>query len=60
MWTASSVSAGGRRIQLGGLSFALQALLLPPDSPTELQTVQFPYLDTQKVFKECSEGWVGG
>ena len=33
---------------------------LPPDSPTQLQTVQFPYLDTWKVFKECKEvGWVG-
>jgi len=29
-----------------GLLFALQALLLPADSPTQLQTVQFPYLDT--------------
>jgi len=36
------------------------ALLLPPDSPTQLQTVQFPYLDTWKVFKECREGGVGG
>jgi hypothetical protein len=26
--------------------FALQALLLPADSPAQLQTVQFPYLDT--------------
>ena len=39
-----------------GLSFALQALFLPPDSPTKLQTVHFPYLDTWKVFKECGEG----
>jgi len=34
--------AGGWRTQLGGLSFALQALFLPPDSPIQLQTVQFP------------------
>jgi len=38
----------------------LQALFLPPDSPTQLQTVQFLYLDTWKVFKECGEGGVGG
>ena len=42
VWTASTEPAGGRRTQLGGLSFALQALFLPPDSPTQLQTVQFP------------------
>ena len=29
--------AGGWCTQLGGLSFALQALFLPPDSPTQLQ-----------------------
>ena len=52
--------AGGRRTQLGGLSFALEALFLSPDSPTQLQTVQFPYLNTWKVFKECREGGVGG
>jgi len=33
---------------------------LPPDLPTQQQTVQFPYLDTWKVFKECGEGGVGG
>jgi len=38
----------------------LQALFLPPDSPTQLQTVQFPYLDTWKLFKECGDGGVGG
>ena len=38
----------------------LQALFLPPDSPTQLQTIQFPYLDTWKVYKECGEGGVGG
>ena len=33
---------------------------LPLESPTQLQTVQFPYLETWKVFKECREvGWVG-
>ena len=33
---------------------------LPPDSPTQLQTVQFPYLEIWKVFKEFTEvGWVG-
>jgi len=32
---------------------------LPPDLPTQLQTVQFPYLETWKVFKECREvGWL--
>jgi hypothetical protein len=56
VWTASSESAGMWRTALGGLSFALQALLLPPDSPTQLQTVQFPYLDTWKVFKDCGAG----
>jgi len=61
VWTVSSESAGEWCTELGGLSFALQALLLPPDSPTQLQTVvQFPYLDTWKVFKECGEGGVGG
>jgi len=60
VWTAPSESAGGWRTELGGLSFALQALLLPPDSPTQLQTVQFPYLDTWDVFMECGEGGVGG
>jgi hypothetical protein len=44
----------------GGLSFALQALVLQPDSPTQLQTVLCPYLDTSNVFKECGEGGVGG
>ena len=48
------------QLATGGLSFALQALFLPPDSPTQLQTVQFPYLDTWKVFKECGVGGVGG
>ena len=43
--------AGGWCIQIGGLSFALQALFLPPDSPTQLQTVQFPYHDTSMVCK---------
>ena len=33
---------------------------LPPDLPTQLQTVQFPYLDTSKVFKERGEFGVGG
>ena len=33
---------------------------LPPDSPTQPQTVQFPDLDTWKVFKECREVGVGG
>jgi len=33
---------------------------LPPDSPTQLQTVQFPFLDTWKVYKECGEGGLGG
>ena len=33
---------------------------LPPDLPTQLQTVQFPYLDNWAVFKECREGGVGG
>ena len=40
--------------------FALQALFLPPDLPTQLQTVHFPYLDTWKVFKESGQGGVGG
>jgi len=32
---------------------------LPPDSPTQLQSVQFPYLETWKVFKEYREmGWL--
>jgi len=44
----------------GGLSFALQALFLPSDSPTHLQTVQFPYHATWKVFKLCGAGEVGG
>ena len=38
----------------------MQALFLPSDSPTHLQTVQFPYLDTWKVFKDYEEGGVGG
>ena len=60
VWTPYSESAGGWRTQLDGLSFALQALLFPPDSPSQLQTVQFPCLDTRKVLKEYGEGWVGG
>jgi len=52
--------AGGWCTQVGGLSLALQALFLPPDSPSQLQTVQFPYHDTWNVFKECGEGGVGG
>jgi len=31
------------------LSVALQPLLLPADSPTPLQIVQFPYLDTWAI-----------
>jgi len=32
---------------------------LPPDLSTQLQSVQFPYLETLKVFKECREvGWL--
>ena len=50
VWTASTKPASGWRAQLGGLSFALQALFLPPDSPTQLQPVQFPYLDIWVVF----------
>ena len=60
VWTASTEPAGGWRTQLGGLSFALQALFLPPDSPTQLQTVQFQYFDTWVVVKECGEGGVEG
>ena len=50
--------AGGWCTQLGGLSFALQALfatwLAYP-----AQTVQFLYLETWKVFKECrAVGWL--
>ena len=52
--------AGRWCTQLGGLSFALQALFLPPDSPTQLQTVQFPYHEASMVFKECGVGGVGG
>jgi len=52
--------AGGWCTQLGGLSFALQALFLPPDSPTQLLTVQFLYHETWKVFKECRAGGVSG
>ena len=37
------------QLAAGGLLFALQALLLPADSPTQLQTVQFPYLDTWEI-----------
>jgi len=33
---------------------------LPPDLPTQLQTVQFPFPNTWNVFKECGEGGVGG
>ena len=51
---------GGWCAQLGSLLFALQALFLPPDSPTQLQTVQLLYLDTWNVFNECREGGVGG
>jgi hypothetical protein len=60
VWIASSGSAGGWRTLLVGLWFSLQALLLPRDSPTQLQKVQFPYLDTGLVFTECGEGGVGG
>ena len=43
--------------QIGGLSFALQALFATWLA-YQLQTVQFPYLETWKVFKECREvGW---
>jgi len=52
--------AGGWCTQLGGFYFALQALFLPPHSPTQLQTVQFPYHETWVVIKECGEGGVGG
>jgi len=51
--------AGECCTQLGGLSFALQALVLPPDSPTQLP-VQFPYHATWNVFKECGDGGMGG
>ena len=44
------------QLAAGGLWFALQALFLPHDSPTQLQTVQFLYLDTWKVFKESGVG----
>jgi len=53
MWTASYGLSGG-------LPFALQALFLPPDLPTQLQTVQFPYLDTWEVRNAGQVGWVGG
>ena len=33
---------------------------MSPASPTQLQTVQFSYLDIGEVFKECGEGVVGG
>jgi hypothetical protein len=39
---------------------AYRLLFVPADSPTQLETVQFPYLNTWKVFKECGEGVVGG
>ena len=32
---------------------------LPPDSPTQVLTVQFHYLETWKICKECREvGWL--
>jgi hypothetical protein len=37
----------------------IQALFWPVGSPTQLPTVQCPYLDTWKEFKECGEGVVG-
>jgi len=58
VWTALRNQLAGD--VLGGLSFTLQALFLPPDSPTQLLPVQFPYHDTWKVFKECGAGGVGG
>jgi hypothetical protein len=60
MWTTSRGTAGGWYTQLGDLSFALQALFLPRDSPNQLQAVQFPYLDTGELFKECGEGGLRG
>ena len=51
--------AGRWCTQLGGLSFALQALFSPPDSPTQMQSVQFPYHTTWNVFKECGGRWGG-
>jgi hypothetical protein len=61
VWTALTDQLAGdvHGTYLGGLSFALQTFF-PPVTPTQLQTVQFPYLDTWKVFKECGEGGVGG
>ena len=54
-----ALPAGVRCTHLG-LSFALLSLFLPPDSLTQLQTVQFPYLGTWNVFKECGECGEGG
>jgi len=42
------------------LIVCVASIILSPDSPTQLQTIQFPYLDAWKVFKECGEGGVGG
>jgi len=38
----------------------LQALFLPRDLPTQLQTAQFPYHDTSSIFKEWGLGRVDG
>jgi hypothetical protein len=42
-----------------GLLFALQALLLPADSPTQLQTVQFPAQRSSQPSGSlcCSRRW---
>ena len=55
------------RNQLAGHALNLESYrlhckrYLPPDSPTQLQTVQFPYHDTWKLFKEggLGEYWPG-
>jgi len=50
---------GQNHFKFGGLSLALPALFLSPDSPIQLQRVQFPYLVNWKIFKNAGKlGWV--
>ena len=59
VWTASSESAGGWRTQLGGLSFALQALFIPPPLPSYRQS-SFLIPTLGRYLRNAGKvGWVG-
>jgi hypothetical protein len=59
VWTAFTEPADGWYYQRGGLSFALQALFLPPDAPTQLHYCSRILTLPRHLGNGGMGGWVG-